>query len=75
MGAKVKPCTRHPRHAWTWVKNVTIGRPGSGVMHFALKGRYRCACGATKLGAPDHRGTDLRGLLGMPSKTAQGEAS
>lgn len=75
MAAKVKPCTRYPRHAWAWVRNVTACRPSAGGMRFTLKGRYSCACGATKLGAPNHGGEDLRDLLGMPSKTGQGEGA
>lgn len=70
MIIKTPKCTKAARHTWTFVKNVKAGsltvsdRGSHG--RFTLKGLYRCECGATKHGVPDHnaKNADLRGLVG-----------
>lgn len=69
-----KPCTNGPRHSWAFVSNTSVGslthtsRGSFG--RFSLKGLYRCTCGATRIGAPDHNAPgDLRGLVGTLSNT------
>lgn len=62
-----KPCSLGPKHKWAFVRNVEVGAVKVGrfgsVGHFALKGLYRCACGAAKHGPFDPNGADLRGLV------------
>lgn len=69
MTARTKPCKNGPRHAWSWVKNLTTAQAGGRVTRFRLHGLYRCACGQQKVGAPNHDGPDLRALIGIPSST------
>lgn len=64
MSTPIPPCTNGPRHTWAWTKNITRTTVSGRSAHISLKGRYRCACGATKLGAPNHDGPDLRGIVG-----------
>lgn len=59
-----KPCTKGPRHTWTWVNNCTSAKITGRSASFTLRGRYRCACGAVKFGRPNHNGPDLRGVTG-----------
>lgn len=49
-----KPCTQGARHTWAWLKNVTNSQIGGRGASFSLRGVYRCACGAKKVGAPNH---------------------
>lgn len=65
--SKVPPCTIGPKHKWTWVVNFTQGsmtfssRGSTG--RLTLKGKYRCECGAVRIGQPNHNGPDLRELI------------
>jgi len=56
-------CTKGPRHAWMWAKNVTNSQVGGRSIRFTLRGLYRCECGAQKVGPANHNGPDLRGLI------------
>ena len=49
-----KPCTLASKHKWAWIKNVTTYRVGQRSATFALKGLYRCECGAQKTGPMNH---------------------
>lgn len=52
---KPKPCTIGPRHKWEWVRNITVSsHAGGGCLLLSSKGRYKCQCGAVKVGAPNH---------------------
>lgn len=62
--SNLKPCINGPRHTWAWRKNVTNSQIGGRSAKFSLRGLYRCACGAVKVGAPNHDGSDLFGLVG-----------
>lgn len=64
MSAPIPPCTNGPRHTWAWAKNITNAQIGGRSAKFSLRGLYRCACGAKKVGAPNHDGPDLRGIVG-----------
>ncbi len=50
----MKPCTQGPRHKWTWLKNTTSSLIGGRGASFSLRGIYRCACGARKVGEPNY---------------------
>ena len=54
MKPKTKPCALGKRHKWTWVKNVTKTTQVGRSVHIAAKGRYKCECGATKIGEYSH---------------------
>lgn len=74
---KIKPCTKGPKHAWTFVKNASVGSlthtAHGSFGHFSLKGLYRCTCGATKYGPHDpNEAGDLRGLVGQLSNVEGG---
>lgn len=64
MTSTTKPCPLGQRHTWVWGKNVTNAQIGGRSARFTLRGLYRCACGAKKIGAPNHDGPDLRGVVG-----------
>lgn len=52
---KIEPCHRPEhkgRHKWVFVRNKEVQRSGHGWAEWSLRGFYRCACGQTKLGAP-----------------------
>lgn len=73
---KTKPCTNGPRHSWTWVKNfnrtrITHTARGSSAQ-ISLKGLYRCACGETRIGQPNHNAPDLRGSDPIPGVRVAG---
>lgn len=70
MTVPTKPCKIGPRHKWTWLKNVASSQVGGrGVYaYFTLRGLYRCACGAQKIGGPSNSGPDLRDLFYEPQK-------
>lgn len=57
-------CTNASKHKWTWVKNVSKTTINSSSVQLSLRGFYRCSCGASKVGRPNHDGPDLRGLVG-----------
>ncbi|PTT35467.1 hypothetical protein DBR23_23470 [Acidovorax sp. HMWF018] len=59
---KQKPCTLNPKHKWEFVKNVNQTVINGRSARLSLRGFYRCACGATKLGPYDPNGPDLRTL-------------
>ena len=51
---KQKPCTLAPKHAWQFVRNVTlktarISTKGTSVK-FSFRGLYKCACGEHRYG-------------------------
>lgn len=69
-----KPCSIGPRHAWMWVKNVTNSQIGGRSASFTLRGLYRCACGAKKIGAPNHDGPGLLGVIADNSRAKTKEA-
>lgn len=64
--AKTPACTQAAKHTWTFVKNVNqtkmvfSSRGSHGTIK--LRGAYRCACGALRLGKFDPNGPDLRGV-------------
>ena len=47
---KQKPCTLNPKHKWELVKNINQTVINGRSARLSLRGLYRCACGATKLG-------------------------
>lgn len=53
-----KPCTLGKRHKWTWFKNVETQSMTTHSIRIARKSKYRCECGAIKLGPldPNHSG-------------------
>lgn len=57
-----KPCTLAPKHKWTFDRNVTQGTFGPGTLTMSVRGLYRCACGATRIGAANQNapGADIR---------------
>ncbi len=61
-----KTCTVGEKHKWTFVKNgvrtTSTGGMGGGGMRISLRGLYRCECGATRVGQPNHNapGNDVR---------------
>jgi len=59
----IKPCTNGPRHKWVWKRNTASTSMTARTIGFSLRGVYRCECGASKIGAPNHNGPDLRGLI------------
>lgn len=42
------PCRLHPKHKWTFVRNVTRSSTTPNTARLWLRGFYRCECGATK---------------------------
>lgn len=52
------------RHTWVFLKNVeSVSRNGRAI-NVRLRGAYRCACGATKMGDHDPNSPgDLRGIV------------
>jgi hypothetical protein len=65
---KTKPCPNggeKGKHSWQFVRNGTQTRVsaglGGGFMSISVRGLYRCACGATRVGQmkPDAPGSDL----------------
>jgi len=65
---KLKPCTTGTNHAWSFVKNVSVGSMSYSARgahgRFTLKGLYSCACGASKYGPNDpNQYGDLRNLV------------
>lgn len=69
MTERAKPCKTGPRHTWAWVKNVANAQIGGRSARFTLRGLYRCTCGQQKVGAANHNGPDLRGLLASSTTT------
>lgn len=62
MAEKIKPCSLFKRHKWVWARNLNVTTTrryasGAASASITLKGRYLCACGETKLGAPAHTET------------------
>lgn len=53
-----KPCTLGKRHKWVWFKNVETRSMTTHSIRIARKSKYRCECGATKIGPldPNHSG-------------------
>lgn len=50
MKPKLEPCTKGPKHKWEFVRNKEVMHSTPTTMSITLKGVYRCACGARKLG-------------------------
>ena len=45
-------CTLAPQHKWVFQRNVVSSKGvGGGVTKLSLRGKYRCACGETRIGA------------------------
>lgn len=51
---KLTPCTIGPKHKWDYANNVIVKRVTDRGFSLEVKGRYRCACGARKLGPMRH---------------------
>jgi len=61
IAIKRDPCpndTVKGKHKWAFVKNGTLTRASFGAggssMRITLKGFYKCACGASRVGQPNH---------------------
>lgn len=50
MTDAIAKCKLGKRHVWAWLDNVDHVSVLGSYVRFSLKGRYRCACGARKLG-------------------------
>lgn len=48
----MKPCTLGQRHKWNFVNNVVSQYQNGRTICISSRGKYRCECGATKLGEP-----------------------
>lgn len=63
------PCTIAAKHKWQWIKNGTkttaTSSMGGTSVRMTLKGLYKCACGAKRIGQPNHNAKDLRDLVGQ----------
>lgn len=47
------PCKLGKRHKWAFVCNVVNQYQNGRTVSFSTRGKYRCECGATKLGNAD----------------------
>lgn len=70
----MKKCTLGPKHKWTFVKNVTIENRKVAWVQFSLRGRYKCACGETKLDTPNPNDTSNTDLMDVVNALATPKA-
>lgn len=55
---KTKPCTLGPRHKWEFVRNKTFTTATLHTRTLSVRGVYKCACGAKKIGEMNHFAPD-----------------
>lgn len=63
---KTPACTVGAKHTWKFVRNGAQAKSTSGMdghsMIISVRGLYKCACGATRIGQPNRNapGNDVR---------------